>query len=146
MSVTEGSASSSSASPSTSSSPSLNGASSATSADLPPSPTLKEASLPPQERNERALKLKDEGNKLFVSGDFENAKIRYGEGIALDPTVVVLWSNRAACELKLEQHGLAIEDAKPLSWMPSLQKPTIEELLHTFRLPIRNQRCQIFVN
>lgn len=63
------------------------------------------------DRKAAALKLKEEGNKLFVAADYEQAKQRYGEAIALDPSVPALWSNRAACELKLEQHGLAIEDA-----------------------------------
>ena len=90
--------------------------SSATSADLPPSPTQKEIDLPEEVKREKALTLKDEGNKLFVAGEYDRAKIRYGEGIAFDPTVVVLWSNRAACELKLEQHGLAIEDASAYRW------------------------------
>lgn len=96
---------------STSSIASLSDQTSATSADLPPSPTRKELSLPDKEKTKRALLLKDEGNKLFLSGEYDAAKQKYGEGIALDPTIVVLWSNRAACELKLEQHGLAIEDA-----------------------------------
>lgn len=96
---------------STSSINSLEGQSSATSADLPPSPTPQEAELPNEKKHEEALKRKNEGNALFVSGDYEGAKVKYGEGIALDSTLNVLWSNRAACELKLEQHGLAIEDA-----------------------------------
>jgi serine/threonine-protein phosphatase 5 len=90
---------------------SLTDATSATSADLPPSPTQQELDLPDEVKTARANASKDEGNKLFLAGDFDKAKIKYGEGIALDPRIVTLWSNRAACELKLEQHGLAIEDA-----------------------------------
>lgn len=97
--------------PSQTSISSLEGQSSATSADLPPSPTREEAKLPDEERNKQALQRKEEGNKLFVSGDYEGAKQKYGEGIALDPSIHVLWANRAACEIKLEQFGLAIEDA-----------------------------------
>lgn len=84
---------------------------SATSADLPPSPTKATVALPPAERAAAALRLKDEGNALFLKQEYEAAKQKYGEGIALDEGIKVLWSNRAACELKLEQHGLAIEDA-----------------------------------
>ena len=84
---------------------------SATSADLPPSPTKQDVALPIEERQSRAQALKNEGNKHFVSGQFEEAKHKYGQAIALDPSVPALYSNRAACELKLEQHGLAIEDA-----------------------------------
>lgn len=84
---------------------------SATSADLPPSPTQQQLELPDEVKQEKAIAFKDEGNKLFLAGEFDKAKLKYGEGIALDPRIVTLWSNRAACELKLEQHGLAIEDA-----------------------------------
>jgi serine/threonine-protein phosphatase 5 len=90
---------------------SLDDLSSATSADLPPSPTKQEAELPDEIKQQKAISLKDEGNKLFVAGEYDKAKLKYGEGIAFDPRIVQLWSNRAACELKLEQHGLAIEDA-----------------------------------
>ncbi|PWN42767.1 protein phosphatase 5 [Ceraceosorus guamensis] len=95
--------------PSTSSSPILP---SATSSDLPPSPTSKTAQLSPSERSSAASNLKDEGNQLFLKHDYEGAKVAFGKAIALDPSVPQFWSNRAACELKLEQHGLAIEDAK----------------------------------
>ncbi|KAJ1036431.1 hypothetical protein NDA13_000311 [Ustilago tritici] len=84
---------------------------SATSADLPPSPTKEDIALPVEERQAKAKALKDEGNKLFVVGQYEAAKHQYGLAIALDPSVPAFYSNRAACELKLEQHGLAIEDA-----------------------------------
>lgn len=106
---------SSSATPSPSASTSsLGEQSSATSADLPPSPTKEESELPDEIKQEKATALKDEGNKLFMAGEYEKAKLKYGEGIAFDPRIVPLWSNRAACELKLEQHGLAIEDASEL--------------------------------
>ena len=67
--------------------------------------------MPVGERQKRALEHKDSGNKYFVQGNYSQAKVLYGRAIALDPSVPVYWSNRAACELKLEQHGLAIEDA-----------------------------------
>lgn len=84
---------------------------SATSADLPPSPTKQEIALPVEEKQARARSFKDEGNRLFVAGKYEDAKHQYGLAIALDPSVPAFYSNRAACELKLEQHGLVIEDA-----------------------------------
>ncbi|KAJ1026328.1 hypothetical protein NDA16_002415 [Ustilago loliicola] len=84
---------------------------SATSADVPPSPTKADIALPVEERQAKAKALKDEGNKLFVAGQYDVAKHQYGLAIALDPSVPAFYSNRAACELKLEQHGLAIEDA-----------------------------------
>ncbi|WFD30500.1 protein-serine/threonine phosphatase [Malassezia sp. CBS 17886] len=66
---------------------------------------------PTAEATGRAIGMKDAGNKLFVKGDYTQAKAQYSEAIALDSKSAVLWSNRAACELKLEQHGLAIADA-----------------------------------
>ena len=79
---------------------------SATSADAPPSPTAAEVDMPVGERQKRALEHKDSGNKYFVQGNYSQAKVLYGRAIALDPSVPVYWSNRAACELKLEQLSL----------------------------------------
>ena len=84
---------------------------SATSADVPPSPTKEDIALPVEERQAKAKEFKDAGNKLFIAGQYDAAKHQYGLAIALDPSVPAFYSNRAACELKLEQHGLAIEDA-----------------------------------
>lgn len=67
--------------------------------------------MSPSERQKEAAQLKDEGNKLFLVADFAGAKQKYGESLAMNPSDAKVWSNRAACELKLEQHGLAIEDA-----------------------------------
>lgn len=72
-------------------------------------------SLPVSERKKRALAHKDSGNKYFTQGNYSQAKVLYGQAIAVDPSVPVYWSNRAAAELKLEQHGLAIEDASECS-------------------------------
>ena len=84
---------------------------SATSADVPPSPSKEDTALPVEERQAKAKEFKDAGNKLFIAGQYDAAKHQYGLAIALDPSVPAFYSNRAACELKLEQHGLAIEDA-----------------------------------
>ncbi|CAO1614490.1 unnamed protein product [Parajaminaea phylloscopi] len=84
---------------------------SATAADLPPSPTNETLTLSPSQREAEAAKLKDEGNKAFLAARYEDAKTKYGESLVMNPNDAKVWSNRAACELKLEQHGLAIEDA-----------------------------------
>lgn len=84
---------------------------SATSADVPPSPSKEDVALPVGERKAKAEALKLEGNKLFLAGQYDAAKQQYGLAIALDPSVPAFYCNRAACELKLEQNGLAIEDA-----------------------------------
>ena len=88
---------------------------SATSADQTESDTAdlkaRVDALPEEERQAKGKAFKEEGNKLFVAGKYDDAKHKYTEAIAFDSTVPAYWSNRAACELKLEQHGLAIEDA-----------------------------------
>lgn len=95
---------------------------SATSADSPDDTTGEEgsgatgldvdiSSLSLEERKAKAQTHKAEGNSLFIAAKYDEAKAKYGEAIAYDQSVPALWSNKAACELKLEQHGLAIEDA-----------------------------------
>lgn len=69
------------------------------------------AGLTPEQRCERAQAAKAEGNAHFVAAKYEDAKDSYSRAITFDPTVAVFFSNRSACELKLEQFGLAIEDA-----------------------------------
>ena len=67
--------------------------------------------------------LKAEGNKYFLQGHYSQAKQLYTQAIKLDPTVTALYSNRAMCELKMEQHGLAIADAsKAIELDPSFAK------------------------
>lgn len=85
--------------------------SSATSADLTNETAEVDPKLSPEERERQSQEAKEEGNRCFVRGDYAQAKVLYTQAIALNPKVPALFSNRAACELKLEQHGLAIEDA-----------------------------------
>ncbi|KAL9937492.1 hypothetical protein V8E36_003901 [Tilletia maclaganii] len=97
----------------------------ATAADgTPPGPSPAEiSSLSPEERKKRGAELKEKGNAKFVGGLFEEAKDLYAQAILLDGSVPAYWSNRAACELKLEQHGLAIEDAsKAIELDPKFSK------------------------
>ncbi|KAE8214668.1 hypothetical protein CF327_g1949 [Tilletia walkeri] len=135
-SSSEDAASSSSPAPSPLTSPALSANSSlveacspslptASSADgVPPGLTPDEAStLSTEERKKRALELKDKGNAKFIAGLFSEAKDLYAEALVLDESAPALWSNRAACELKLEQHGLAIEDAsKAIELDPKFSK------------------------
>lgn len=53
--------------------------------------------------------LKNEGNALFVKGYYHEAWDKYNAAYELAPTNPVYLSNRAQCELKLEQYGSAIE-------------------------------------
>jgi serine/threonine-protein phosphatase 5 len=58
-----------------------------------------------------AEQLKDAGNVLFKAGKFAEAVAKYDEAVDADPTVCAFYTNRAACHLKLENHGLAISDS-----------------------------------
>lgn len=85
--------------------------SSATEADESADQVDVAAGLTPEQRKTQAVQAKDAGNQQFLASKFESAKASYSRAVHLDPTVAVYYSNRAACELKLEQFGLAIEDA-----------------------------------
>lgn len=94
----------------------------ATSVDVPVLSET-EQGFSTSERVNAALAQKEKGNKHFVQGQFIEAKECYSHAIALDPTKAVYWSNRAACDLKLEQQGLAITDAtQALSLDPGFAK------------------------
>lgn len=85
--------------------------STATSADDSIKPTEIDPSLTTEQRKEKAIQSKELGNKDFVAKSYQSAKDHYSQAIALDPTVPTYYNNRAFCEFKLEQHGLAIEDS-----------------------------------
>uniref|UniRef100_A0A3Q1FNM6 Dynein axonemal assembly factor 4 n=1 Tax=Acanthochromis polyacanthus TaxID=80966 RepID=A0A3Q1FNM6_9TELE len=55
--------------------------------------------------------LKDKGDKCFASGDYLGAVNAYGLAIRLNRKIPALYSNRAACHLKLRNFHKAIEDA-----------------------------------
>ncbi|KAJ4938368.1 hypothetical protein JOQ06_002988 [Pogonophryne albipinna] len=55
--------------------------------------------------------LKDKGDKCFASGDFLGAVNAYNLAIRLHSKIPALYSNRAACHLKLKNLHKAIEDA-----------------------------------
>lgn len=47
----------------------------------------------------KAIKLKDQGNKLFQSKEFEKAKEVYLQAVEEDSNLVSLFTNLAACEI-----------------------------------------------
>ncbi|XP_072242833.1 dynein axonemal assembly factor 4 [Leuresthes tenuis] len=55
--------------------------------------------------------LKDKGNKCFAAGDYLGAVNAYSLAIRLNRQIPALYSNRAACHLKLRNLHKAIEDA-----------------------------------
>tara|TARA_B110001452_G_scaffold248150_2_gene234676 strand:- start:1352 stop:3019 length:1668 start_codon:yes stop_codon:yes gene_type:complete len=55
---------------------------------------------------------KDGGNDEFKQGNFQQAAVLYTEALALDDAQHALYSNRAACFLKLGRYAQAREDAQ----------------------------------
>ncbi|XP_042352070.1 dynein assembly factor 4, axonemal [Plectropomus leopardus] len=76
----------------------------AVSADIEELKDLKE-----EERNPDWLK--DKGDKCFATGDFLGAVNAYSLAIRLNRKIPALYSNRAACHLKLKNLHKAVEDS-----------------------------------
>jgi len=54
---------------------------------------------------------KKQGNEAFKAAEFQQAAVFYTEALALDGKLHALYSNRAACFLKLGRYAQAREDA-----------------------------------
>jgi len=61
---------------------------------------------------EKAVDVKNRGNKAFTSGDLKEAVKLYTEAINLDPTDHTFWANRSASYSGLAQHDKALSDAE----------------------------------
>uniref|UniRef100_A0A8C1XFF8 Dynein axonemal assembly factor 4 n=1 Tax=Cyprinus carpio TaxID=7962 RepID=A0A8C1XFF8_CYPCA len=66
--------------------------------------------------------LKEKGDKLFMSGNYQAAVNAYNLAIKLNRKIPALFSNRAACHLKLRNLHKAIEDS---SQALELLKPAV---------------------
>lgn len=63
------------------------------------------------------------GNDLFKSERFTEACSAYGDGLRLDPSISVLYCNRAACWFKLGRWERSVEDCdQALSIQPNYIK------------------------
>mmetsp|Transcript_823 Transcript_823/g.2413 ORF Transcript_823/g.2413 Transcript_823/m.2413 type:complete len:345 (-) Transcript_823:1626-2660(-) len=69
------------------------------------------------------LWLKDKGNEFFKKGDYRGAINAYTAGVTLDSRMPALFSNRAACHLKLDDYYAACNDC---SKALSLLTPPVE--------------------
>lgn len=70
-----------------------------------------------------ANKIKEEGNEAYRAGNLEKAIELYTKAIQIDPTNHLLYSNRAAANMKTLNYGAAIPDLhKCLEISPKFQK------------------------
>ena len=64
--------------------------------------------------DEQATNFKEQGNEWFKVGRYKDAYMFYSDGIEAKPTdlnlLATLYSNRAACDLKMENYGRAYDD------------------------------------
>lgn len=60
---------------------------------------------------QKAETLKNKGNDLFKSGNYEGAIDYYTKAISINPKDPANYSNRAACYLKLFNYDLCVNDA-----------------------------------
>jgi heat shock protein 1/8 len=67
---------------------------------------------PTEAQRAEANRLKDEGNKFFVAGDFPAAVKSFTAAIDLDGTNHVLFSNRSGAYLSLKDSAAALADAE----------------------------------
>ncbi|KAK4054960.1 Palmitoyl-protein thioesterase 1 [Microbotryomycetes sp. JL221] len=63
------------------------------------------------EDKQNALRIKSEANALFSASKYRDSLDMYTASLNKNPFDPIVWSNRAAVRLKLEEHGLAIADA-----------------------------------
>ena len=72
---------------------------------------------------EKALELKDQGNQQLMKGHFLEAIGLYSEALEYAPTSAIILSNRAQAYIKVENYGLAMNDATAaLEFDPSYVK------------------------
>ncbi|CEQ42828.1 SPOSA6832_04688 [Sporobolomyces salmonicolor] len=63
------------------------------------------------EEKKLALHIKSQANALFSQSKYRDSLDLYTASLNKNPFDAIVWSNRAAVRLKLEEHGLAIADA-----------------------------------
>lgn len=75
------------------------------------------------ESREDEEEIKRQGNEEFKAGQYAKAKELYDKALGMRPDWPAALANRAACEIWLEEHGAAVEDAtKALELDPTYVK------------------------
>lgn len=67
--------------------------------------------MTPEASKVEAVRFKEEGNECFNNFHYAEAIDLYSNAILLDPDCAVYHANRSFCHLRLENFGLALEDA-----------------------------------
>uniref|UniRef100_A0A8C5Q4C4 Sperm associated antigen 1 n=1 Tax=Leptobrachium leishanense TaxID=445787 RepID=A0A8C5Q4C4_9ANUR len=89
--------------------------------------------------NHPTARLKAEGNQLFKNGQFGEAAATYSQAIKNAEELGILYSNRAACQLKEGNSRECIEDCnralelQPYSMKPLLRRAMANESLERYR-------------
>ena len=78
--------------------------------EIPPVTEIIDRSGDPQ-AEEKATELKDKGNGFLKDGKFLEAVAFYSDALEYRPTNAIILSNRALAFIKLENYGLALQDA-----------------------------------
>ncbi|XP_076443572.1 dynein axonemal assembly factor 4-like isoform X2 [Babylonia areolata] len=86
---------------------------------------LQDCDLTEEERNPQFLR--DKGNSFFAAGNFQAAVNVYTHALRLNPKMPSLYSNRAACHLKLRNLFKCIEDCSKAMDLLSPPVPQNEE-------------------
>ncbi|KAJ1558245.1 hypothetical protein HK096_002744 [Nowakowskiella sp. JEL0078] len=84
------------------------------------------------EQKKKAEALKGNGNKALTEKKYTDAIRLYTEAIALDPTNVVYFSNRAAAYSQNNEHNKAIDDAKAAIALDSNYSKSYSRLGHAY--------------
>lgn len=80
-----------------------------------------------------ALSLKSQANAHFTSSRYRESLDLYTASLNKNPFDPIVWSNRAAARLKLEEYGLAIADSS--AFFSSFLSPLLSLLLLRFSFP-----------
>uniref|UniRef100_A0A4W5MQF6 E3 ubiquitin-protein ligase CHIP n=1 Tax=Hucho hucho TaxID=62062 RepID=A0A4W5MQF6_9TELE len=64
------------------------------------------------EKSVSAQEWKEQGNRLFLSRKYQESAACYSKAIKRNPSVSVYYTNRALCNVKLQQHDKALADCK----------------------------------
>lgn len=99
-------------------------------------------SLRPISPEQLALSLKSQANAQFTQSHYRESLDLYTVSLNKNPFDPIVWSNRAAVRLKLEEHGLAIADASEQRTISMITVPLLTPKRSSPRNRAGQPRCQ----